>query len=163
MQVPHVETNKVYTVFPKKEAMRARTRSELQGSSLPGRLGSNSFLAALGSRWTAGMDDARGKGTAFILWVSEEPQGDLGKGDRLSTAGELIRWRHGDWRGHGLHPREIRCTATGSSGCPRVWGSHVTQAGHEQLAGQSGTGMDTGDQRKDEETHKGHRVFNVSV
>lgn len=84
MQVPHVETNKVYAVFSKKEDMHAHTGSELQGASLPGRIGSPSLLSASGSRWTARMGDARGKGTAFILWVSEEPQGDLGKGEALS-------------------------------------------------------------------------------
>lgn len=76
------------------------------------------------------MGDARGKGTAFILWVSEEPQGDLGKGDRLSMAEELIRWRHGDWRGQGCVRERLGARLQRSSGCPRVWGSHVTQAGH---------------------------------
>lgn len=113
MQVSQMETNKFYGVFSEKEAVRSPLPkgAVCRGSVWAREVRSHSLLSALGSRWTAGVGNVREKGTTSILWVHEEPQGHLGKGDGsqlredgsdggMATAGTI-----------GLQPRNAQCTS----------------------------------------------------
>lgn len=66
------------------------------------------WVASLESEFgmAAGMGNARGKGLAFILRVSEVPPRDSGQETR-STVGGSMKQRWAGWRGRGIRPGGI--------------------------------------------------------